>query len=261
VVQPLPKPQTASTTPPVVLLHGWAMNAAAWGELPARLGRELKVLALELPGHGENDAPAPGSLDELAERLAPLVPAGAVVAGWSLGAQVALRLALRQERKIHALVLIGATPRFVAAEDWPHGMPVGHFNAFAAQLAADPATTIDRFVALAGLGSQKPKGLAAQLGDLLARRTRAKLPALTAGLEILRNADLRPEIAALRVPTWVIHGEGDAIVPAGAGRWLAKTIPGAQFVPLAAGHAPFLDHIDAITRIFRNAAFGPDWQP
>lgn len=250
-----------SPTPTIVLLHGWAMHAAAWGELPARLADDFPVLTPELPGHGENDAPVPNSLDALAEHLAPRIPPGAVFVGWSLGAQVALRLALSRKVSVSALVLIGATPRFVAAEDWPRGMPPARFEAFSAQAAANPAATIHRFVALASLGSPKPKALAQQLDDLLGQRPAARTLALKAGLEILRDADLRPEIAGLGVPTWVIHGEGDAIVPVAAGRWLAETIPGAQFNPLAAGHALFLDHTDAITRTIRQAALGRSRQP
>lgn len=259
--QSLPAPQTVSPTPTIVLLHGWAMHAAAWGGLPARLAGDFPISTPDLPGHGDNDSAAPSSLDALADDLAPQVPPGALVVGWSLGAQLALRLVLGSQVSVSALVLIGATPRFVGAEDWSHGMPPARFETFYDQVATNPATTIDRFVALAGLGSRKPKAMAQLLGELLGQRPAARQPALTAGLEILRDTDLRAELASVAVPTWVIHGEGDAIVPVAAGRWLAETIPGAQFIPLAAGHAPFLDHTDAITRLIRNTAFGQSRQP
>jgi pimeloyl-[acyl-carrier protein] methyl ester esterase len=260
------EPQSASdlklTTPVVVLLHGWAMHSRAWGDLPAQLADDFRVLPLDLPGHGQNGAPAPKTLEEMADDIAPLLPERAVVVGWSLGAQVALRLALDQNERVAALVLIGATPRFRQTDGWSNGMPATQFDAFAAQFVADPAATIHRFVALASLGSAAPKAVAQQLRKLLSERPRAGVAALEAGLGVLRNTDLRADSVAVAVPAWIIHGEGDAIVPIAAGRWLAETIPGAQFVPVAAtGHTPFLTHIDAITRTIREAAFGRRQQP
>jgi pimeloyl-[acyl-carrier protein] methyl ester esterase len=62
-----------------------------------------------------------------------------------------------------------------------------------------------------------------------------------AGLDVLATGDLRPSLAALDLPTLVVHGERDAICPVGAARALAAAIPGAALRVLAGrGHAPFL---------------------
>ncbi len=71
--------------------------------------------------------------------------------------------------------------------------------------------------------------------------------AALAGLEILAATDLRPTLAAVDLPTLVVHGERDPVCPSGAGRALAEAIPGARLSLLAgAGHAPFLSRPDAL---------------
>ncbi|NTV94649.1 MAG: pimeloyl-[acyl-carrier protein] methyl ester esterase, partial [Thiobacillus sp.] len=68
---------------------------------------------------------------------------------------------------------------------------------------------------------------------------------LAAGLALLRDVDLRREAGQVRCPTLVVHGGYDNLCPAGAGEWLAKTIPNARLALHArAAHAPFLSHPD-----------------
>lgn len=62
-------------------------------------------------------------------------------------------------------------------------------------------------------------------------------------MTILRETDLRQQLTCLTQPTLVLHGALDALTPAAAGRWLAETLPNAQYVELArAAHAPHLSH-------------------
>jgi pimeloyl-[acyl-carrier protein] methyl ester esterase len=83
-------------------------------------------------------------------------------------------------------------------------------------------------------------------GRRRAAAVRARLPlpdpaSARAGLEVLAREDLRASLRAIAVPTLLVHGERDAICPAGAARAMAEEIPGAriQLWP-ALGHAPFL---------------------
>jgi pimeloyl-[acyl-carrier protein] methyl ester esterase len=240
--------------PEVVLVHGWAMHGGVWGELPPSLAQECQVHVVDLPGHGYSTAPESMSLDSLCNAVEPAIAQGAVLVGWSLGAQLALRFACTYPQRIAALVLIGATPRFVQAQDWPHGMSQVHFDAFAAQLATDQVATLQRFVALASLGSASARAQAQRLLALLAERPTPSLAALSAGLTVLRDVDLRGRLATMYVPTWIIHGAADAVVPASAGEWLAGRLPRSELRILdGSGHVPHVAQSERVTRIILDA--------
>jgi pimeloyl-[acyl-carrier protein] methyl ester esterase len=81
----------------------------------------------------------------------------------------------------------------------------------------------------------------------LGERPAASSAALDEGLERLRATDLREETSALAIPALVIHGARDRIVPVEAGRWLARTLPGARLVEFPdCAHLPFVSNRDAV---------------
>ena len=87
-------------SPPIVLLHGWGLSSKVWAPLLAQLPA---LTALDLPGHG-SALPAGDSLAAWAEALVAQLPDGAVLVGWSLGAQLALHIAAQHPHKAARLV-------------------------------------------------------------------------------------------------------------------------------------------------------------
>ena len=80
---------------------------------------------------------------------------------------------------------------------------------------------------------------------------------LAAGLAVLHDEDLRDEAAASDLPAAVIHGARDALVPAGAGRWLATTLPFARYTEIAeAAHLPFVSHCADVAQALLHLAGG-----
>jgi len=229
--------------PDLVLLHGWGLHGGAWQSLAPRLAASFRVHLLDLPGHGHShDAPF-GTLDAVVDAVAACTPAGATVCGWSLGGLVALRLATRHPGRVAAIALVGSTPCFVRRDDWPHGMAPETLEAFAGGLRAEPARTIRSFVNLNALGGPHARDRMRELAALLVARGTPSSPALAAGLALLRDTDLRDEVASIGCPAVVIHGGRDVLVPEGAGRWLAGRLPRARFVGIAqAAHLPFVSH-------------------
>ncbi|MDH4310243.1 MAG: pimeloyl-ACP methyl ester esterase BioH [Gammaproteobacteria bacterium] len=234
--------------PDVVLLHGWALHGGMWGPWIEELARRARLHCIDLPGHGRSAWPAGAStLRDLARAVSPHVPNGAAVLGWSLGGMVALELARSRPGDLAALVLIATTPCFLARDDWPAGMNPGVLDGFAAGLAGDYRRTLSNFLALQTWGDENATQALRSLRTSLDAHGEPDSQALAAGLEILRTADLRDDLATIAIPTLVIAGEHDRITPVAAGRELAARLPSARFVEVPkAGHAPFLSHADAV---------------
>jgi 2-succinyl-6-hydroxy-2,4-cyclohexadiene-1-carboxylate synthase len=90
-----------------VLLHGFTQSARSWRPHEGALAADHELLMPDLPGHGESPA-ATGGIDDAAELVARSCGAGTYV-GYSLGARVALHLALARPELVERLVLVGAT--------------------------------------------------------------------------------------------------------------------------------------------------------
>lgn len=234
--------------PGLVLLHGWGMNAAVWAGLPPALSAAGSLVSIDLPGHGARPFP-PGAtdLDAWAAACLAQAPRRAVWLGWSLGGLVAMAAALRAPERVAGLILMTATPRFVRAPDWPAAMAAETLAQFHAGLLADPAATLDRFLALQVRGSEAARATLRTLRRELAERPAPNPLALGLGLDLLRDADLRPRLAGLVCPSLWLFGSHDALVPAAAAPAVAALLPAAPGptrvqVIRGAAHAPFLSH-------------------
>lgn len=226
----------------LVLLHGWGLHSAVWRRVLPSLAARFRVHRVDLPGYGASRACPADGFDEAVDRLCEVLPDGAIVCGWSLGALLAMAIAHRTPRHTRALALVSATPCFVARPGWEHGMAAATFDAFAAGLARSPAETLATFTALASLNATNGREAARELTTCL-REAPTTEAALHASLAWLRDVDMRPAIPELRLPTIAIHGEGDAVTAPAAGRWLAAHIPAARFIGIPQGaHVPFITH-------------------
>lgn len=250
---------------PLVMLHGWGMHGGMWGEVVSALVQNFEVHCVDLPGHGfsreggreQGDAhPAPStrpspfalpaapfSLDSIVSELSTRFQGPLNLLGWSLGGMIAQRWAVREPKKVRRLVLVASTPCFSARADWAHGMAPETLRQFACELEQNFAATLRRFLALQVRGSDGERELLAALRERLFSRGEPDVEALRGGLAILREADLRADLARIPQPTLVIAGQRDKLTPAQASHYLAQTMTDARVVEIeGAAHAPFLSH-------------------
>ncbi len=230
----------------LVMLHGWGANLRVFEKLSHALRDHYRIVRVDLPGHGQSaryDAGQGPSLDQLSERLQALIPTPALWLGWSLGGQIALRIATRFAASVTGLVIVCSSPRFVATTDWPHAMPPAVLTQFAASLRRAPRQTVSDFLELVVRGSQAADASLQELQRALLEHGEACPIALADGLRLLQSSDLRADLATLQCPTLVLSGEYDRIASPAASRALAAALPRAQHHEFRrAAHAPFLSH-------------------
>ena len=233
--------ESSGSGPDLVLLHGWGMNAAVWGESATGLARHFRLHCVDLPGHGASAACAPGTLDALADLLAAALPRRVAVCGWSFGGQVALNWALRKPHQVERLVLLAATPRFVRGVDWDCGIDATVLDDFARGLAHDYRATLQRFLALQARGEVYPRVVLRRLRERMLTRGEPDVAALGAGLRLLKDTDLRNSLTRIVQPALILHGGRDTLVPLAAGEYLQRVLPRAVIEVFAgAAHALFI---------------------
>ncbi|OQK16982.1 hypothetical protein AU255_03525 [Methyloprofundus sedimenti] len=226
---------------PIVMLHGWAMHTGVWRDFAQLLAAEHQVVCLDLPGHGRSASIAPYTLDAVVDAIYTQLPEKAsVLVGWSLGGNIALRLAEKYPQRIKSLLLIANNPHFIEIESWP-GMPPQLLQEFANNLQNNCMQTLWRFLSLQVQGKADVKSSLKQIKRAMQECALPDPDALMAGLSMLQTIDQRDALSNLNKPVRMILGELDTLVPVSVGKQCQllsaqidiKVIPGA-------GHIPFI---------------------
>lgn len=226
---------------PVVMLHGWAMHSGVWREFAQALATEHQVVCLDLPGHGLSANMTPYTLESVVDAIHAQLPEQAsVLLGWSLGGNIALRLAEKYPRKIKSLVLIACNPHFLKTESWP-GVHPQILNEFAKNLQHKPVSTLLRFMSLQLQGGQGAKSVLKQIKAALQACPMPEPAVLVAGLAVLQTIDQRETLSRLKLPILMILGGQDSLVPESVGEacQLLQAQADVQIIP-GAGHIPFI---------------------
>ncbi len=234
--------ETGGNGSDLFMVHGWCLHSGVWDSLLPELERCYRVTRVDLPAHGRSHAvPMPAELQSLAHMLYKVAPPDAVWLGWSLGALACLRAAIDFPQNVRALLLVAATPRFISAGDWPHAMPLEQMQNMVSELRQDYQRTVQRFLALQVCGDGAAQAILRRLRKLMSTYAEPSPADLERGLQLLRDSDLRSELAQVHLPVQVVMGGYDRLVPVQAGESLAAAVHGARctVIPKAA-HAPFL---------------------
>ena len=248
------------TGAPLLLLHGFTGRGISWAPLARRmvaLGRN--VIVVDLPGHGRTggtatnpqDATVERTADDLAEILDNLHAAPADVIGYSLGARIALRLAVAHPAAVNRLVL--ESPSAGIADPGARSERRDADERLAQAIERDG---IERFVADWERNPVFASHAATMRADRADRQRRIRLANRPTGLSLsLRGAGqgamepLHERLAAIEARTLVIAGTLDTIGLPRA-RAVAAAIPGATLREIAnAGHTPHDEQPIAFTRL------------
>lgn len=229
----------------LLMLHGWGMHGGIWGRAAEQLAQHFRVYCVDLPGHGASSSLTPYNLDAIVQCLQEQYTEPVALCGWSLGGQVALRWAQRAPQQISKLVLVATTPSFIQREDWSCAVPATTLQEFSVALLDNPERTLLRFIALQVRGSEHERQLLQDIRSRVFSRGMPDKAALQGGLEILRDTDLRAQLAQIRQAALVIAGERDLLMLPVAAAYMAQVLPAASLLQITgAAHVPFLSHSD-----------------
>lgn len=259
--------------PTVLLIHGITQESSNWEGVAEALAPRARLIAIDLPGHGDSENPAGDhSIGAYASTVRDLLLAlgetGATVVGHSLGGGVALQFAYLFPELTERLVLVdsgGLGPEvspLLRAASLPGADPV--IALLASEPVRDAAMRLSRRLRRMGLRfgtdiRQVWQGLQ-NLGDPDARRAfvwtvRAVIGAT--GQRVSANDRL---YLAEHVPTLVVWGADDRIIPLKHGLEAHERIPGARLQVLPdVGHFPHLDDPERVARVI--AEFLDDTEP
>ena len=244
---------------PIVLIHGWPLSGKSWsGQVPALRDAGYRVVAYDRRGFGESEKPADGyEYDTLAADLAALVERldlrDATLVGFSMGGgEVARYVARHGEERLHSVVFAAAIPPYLMkTADNPDG-PLTQDKAeeMEAGLKADRAKFFDGFTRDFFSADGTLKVSEAQRQEAIALCEQSDQTAALGCMQAFGTTDFRDDLKQVGVPTLVLHGDADGIVPlAGSGRRTHAAIRGSQLVVLEdAPHGCNVSHPDAFNR-------------
>ena len=240
-----------------VFLQGWASHPEVWACQKADLSVEQVIRADYHKGVTDPQTRNGTSLYAVAALEAvnreTEKDQEVVLIGWSLGAMVVLELGLYIPEKIKGIILVGGTGRFTQAPDYQHGLPRAVVERLKKRLTRNPEQTLREFYALMFTPEEREAGYEEHFNKgILSGGMNWSGEELEAGLDFLINQDLRHRLAALKVPSLILHGEKDEICPSSAGLYLKENLRNSQFKLLqGCGHVPFLTQSKVFNKIVK----------
>ena len=251
--------------PPFLLVHGLAGNWQNWLENIPRLARERRVVALDLPGFGASERPEGEitmsgygrTVDALAEQLG---LGEVVLVGNSMGGFVSAETAIQFPERVERLALVSATGITTSLLRREPVMAWGRI----AMIAGARSTAEKRMAILRprlrhlifSMLVRHPSRISAEmLWELSAGAGRS---AFAAALGAMLEYDFRERLSEIRVPTLIVWGKNDMLVPVADAEEYERAIPGARRVVLdETGHISMVERPRTVNRLLLEFADEP----
>ncbi len=231
----------------LLFVHGFPLNRVTWSKQVEAFKANYRVIAPDLRGLGESEATAGGiTMTRFAEDLHALLKhldSGPVIlAGHSMGGYVALAFAKAYPQALRGLVLVGTK----AGADTTEGATAR--RATVEKVRADGISVVVDAMApkMLSAGTTNTAMVAAVRGFMASSKSEGVIGAL---LGMAERPDARAWLSEIRVPTLVMAGTEDTIIPPSESEAMAKAIPGAQLqlIPKA-GHLVAFEQADAFNQ-------------
>jgi pimeloyl-ACP methyl ester carboxylesterase len=241
---------------PVLLIHGWPLSAQAWEpQVPVLLAAGYRVVAYDRRGFGRSDKPDSGyDYDTLADDLQRVMDQcglqDVTLVGFSMGGgELARYIARYGESRLRSVVFAAAVPPYLLqAADNPEGpLTPAHAQQMKQALEQDRSAFFDQFSRDFYSAHGVLQVTESQRRDAIALCHQSAPQAALACMDSFGTTDFRADLEKVTVPTLVIHGGADAIVPiAGSGQRTHRAVPHSQLVTVhGAPHGLNVSHAQA----------------
>jgi non-heme chloroperoxidase len=231
---------------PIVFSHGWPLTGDAWESQMLFLGTQgYRVIAHDRRGHGRSSQPWNGNeMDTYADDLAALMDhldlKGAMMVGHSTGGgEVTRYIGRHGSKRVSKAVLVGAVPPLMLKTPAnPLGLPIEVFDGIRAGSIADRSQLYLDLASGPFFGYNRP-GAKASAGVIESFRTQGMMSGHKNAYDCIKafsETDFTEDLKRFDIPTLVIHGEDDQIVPIeAAGRSTAKLVKNAKLIVYEGG--------------------------
>ena len=220
---------------PVVFSHGWPLSADAWEDQMMFLADHgYRVIAHDRRGHGRSSKAWHGNdmntyADDLHNVLEALDITGATLVGHSTGGgEVARYIGRHGTNRVAKAVLIGAvTPQMVVSPANPEGVPMSVFDGIREGVKSDRAQFfLDLATPFYGFNREGAKASEGLRQSFMIQGLQCSLKSAYACVKQFSETDFTDDLKKMTIPTLVIHGDDDQIVPiASTGRRAVELLP------------------------------------
>ena len=251
---------TGGTGRAVVMTHAWPLSADIWDYQAAALSRAgLRVVTYDRRGFGRSSQPAAGyDFDTFADDLAVVIAEtgvrDATLVGYSMGGGEVVRYFSRHDgRNVAKAGLVGAAAHYLLKTDNnPGGIDAAVFDGIKQGVLEDRKSYLAGLLRDVFFDAKRPATTPVTqdvLDAALAMALHASLAATAACVDAFSKTDFRPELAAVKVPTLVLHGTADIPVPFAMGKATAAGIATSTFIEYRdASHGIVVTERDRVTR-------------
>ena len=244
---------------PVVLIHGWPLSGASWEkQVPALLKAGFRVITYDRRGFGRSSQPATGyEYDTLASDLHHLLTGldlkDAALVGFSMGGgEVARYVGKYGSERVRKAVFMAAIPPFLLkTSDNPAGVEGNVFEGIKQGLTADRPAFLSGFLAnFYNVDVLRGKRISDEAVRLSWNVAVGASPQGTLDCVSAWPTDFRPDLKRWDMPTLIVHGDDDRIVPlAVSGQRTHESIKGSRLVAVPGGpHGLNWTHADEVNR-------------
>jgi len=237
---------------PLLFIHGFPLSRGVWSHQVEAFKSRHRVIAPDLRGFGESHwSTGPVPMSQFAEDISILIQqlgtGPVILTGHSMGGYIALAFAKAYPKLLRGLVLVGTK----AGADSVEAAKARRATAEAVRLKG-VSVVVDAMAPKMLSASNKDEHMAASVRDFMASASPEGI--MSALLGMAERPDMSDHLGDIRVPTLVIVGADDTVIPPIASEALAKAIPGAQLKVIPhAGHLVAWEQPEAF-----NAAMS-DW--
>ena len=244
---------------PVVLIHGWPLSGASWEkQVPVLLDAGFRVITYDRRGFGSSSRPTSGyDYDTLAEDLHKLITRlelrDAALVGFSMGGgEVARYLGSHETERVSKAVFMAAIPPFLLkTADNPAGVDGSVFDGIKKAIATDrPAFLSGFFSNFYNVDILKGKRISDEAVRLSWNIAAGASPKGTLDCVQAWLTDFRKDLSRIHVPTLVVHGDADRILPLAATAKLThEAVKGSRLVVVKGGpHGLNWTHAEEVNR-------------